>query len=198
MQISDGKYTIRTRGDAIQAETTLTISGGVFDIITEGTPSGESDSQKGLKAGTLLMIENGTFNMNCRDNGIHSNANADINGGSFYIETEDDGIHADNVLRINGGDINIPICYEGFEGTVIEVNGGKSFIEPRNDSLSAAAGTSEAKAWVGGRDGNPYVYAVINGGELEYSAVSCNAHKLYTVRVCLGRVEDRRDLQLLY
>lgn len=167
LQISDGEYTIRACGDAIQAETALTISGGAFDITTEGAPLGESDSQKGIKAGTFLTIEDGTFNMICHDDGIHSNMNADINGGSFYIETDDDGIHADNVLRINGGNINIPVCYEGFEGTVIEVNGGKSFIESRDDSLSATAGTPEAKAWTGGREGNPYVYAVINGGELE-------------------------------
>ena len=164
--ISDGEYTIKACGDAIQAETALTVSDGTFDITTEGMSSSGSDSQKGLKAGTLLTVENGTFNMICSDDGIHSNAYAEINGGSFYVETADDGIHADNVLSINGGDINIPVCYEGFEGTVIEVNGGKSFINSRNDSLSAAAGTPEAEAW-SGREANPYVYAVINGGELE-------------------------------
>ena len=167
VRISDGEYTIKACGDAIQAETALTVSGGSFDITTEGTSSSGSDSQKGLKAGTLLTVENGTFNMICSDDAIHSNAYADINGGSFYIETGDDGIHADNILRINGGDINIPVCYEGFEGTVIEINGGRSFINSRNDSLSAAAGTPEAEAWSGGRGANPYVYAVINGGELE-------------------------------
>ena len=165
-QILGGEYTIKACGDAIQAETVLTISGGTFSIITEGTPAGESDSQKGLKAGLFLTVEDGTFHIISRDDAVHSNLDAEINGGTFYIETGDDGIHASRNLYINGGEIEIPVCYEGFEGTVIEVNGGKSFIVSRDDAVSAAAGVPEAKVDAE-RDGNPNVYAVFNGGELE-------------------------------
>ena len=166
VQIMDGEYTIRTRGDAIQAETALTISGGAFDITTEGTPAKDSDSQKGLKAGTFLKVEKGTFRIISKDDAVHSNLDAEINGGTFYIETGDDGIHADRNLYINGGEIEIPVCYEGFEGTVIEVNGGKSFIVSRDDAVSAAAGVPEAQV-AAERNGNPNVYAVFNGGEFE-------------------------------
>ncbi|MBD5480664.1 MAG: carbohydrate-binding domain-containing protein [Lachnospiraceae bacterium] len=166
VQIMGGEYTINACGDAIQAETVLTISGGTFSITTEGTPAGESDSQKGLKAGTLLTVEDGTFRIISRDDAVHSNIDAQINGGTFYIETGDDGVHADRNLYINGGEINIPVCYEGFEGTVIEVNGGKSFIVARDDAVSAAAGVPEAKVNAE-RGGNPNVYVVFNGGELE-------------------------------
>lgn len=165
-QLVDGEYIIKAGGDAIQAETTVTVSGGIFDITTEGGLSGITDSQKGLKAGTLLMVENGTFNINSRDDALHSDIDTEINGGTFYIETGDDGIHANRNLYINGGDINIPKCYEGFEGTVIEVNGGKSFINASNDAISAAAGTQEAESF-GGRGGNPNVQAWFNGGEIE-------------------------------
>ena len=165
-QIMDGEYTIRACGDAIQAETALTISGGDFDITTEGTPAGDSDSQKGLKAGTSLTVEKGTFRIISQDDAVHSNLDAEINGGTFYIETEDDGIHANRNLHINDGEINIPVCYEGFEGTVIEVNGGKSSIVSQDDAVSAAAGVPEAEVDAG-RGGNPNVYAVFNGGELE-------------------------------
>ncbi len=162
----DGEYIIIAGGDAIQAETTVTVSGGIFDISTEGGLSGISDSQKGLKAGPLLMVENGAFNINSRDDALHSDIDTEINGGTFYIETGDDGIHANRNLYINGGDINIPKCYEGFEATVIEVNGGKSFINASNDAISAAAGTQEAESF-GGRGGNPNVQAWFNGGEIE-------------------------------
>lgn len=165
-QIVDGEYIIKACGDAIQAETTLTISGGTFDIITEGTPVGESDSQKGLKAGTLLTVDNGTFRIISKDDAVHADVDTKINGGTFYIETGDDAIHANRNLYINGGEINIPKCYEGFEGTIIEVNGGKSFIDASNDAVSAAAGTAEAEAGEG-RGGNKYVYVEFNGGELE-------------------------------
>lgn len=165
-QIVDGEYSIKACGDAIQAETTLTVSGGVFDITTEGTPAGTSDSQKGLKAGTLLTVENGTFNINSRDDAVHSDVDTKINGGTFHIETGDDGIHANRNLYINGGEINIPKCYEGFEGTIIEVNGGKSFIDASNDAISAAAGTPEAEEFTG-RGGNPNVQVWFKGGEVE-------------------------------
>lgn len=165
-QIVAGEYNIKSRGDAFQAETTLIVSGGVYDIVTEGTPAGESDSQKGLKAGGLITVENGTFKIISRDDAVHSDVDANINGGTFYIETGDDGIHADRNLYINGGEINIPKCYEGFEGTIIEVNGGKSFIDASNDAISAAAGTPEAEAFTG-RGANPNVQAWIKGGEVE-------------------------------
>lgn len=165
-QIMDGEFTIRSVGDAIQAETTLTISGGTFDITTEGTPTGTSDSQKGLKAGSLLTVENGDFRIVSKDDAVHCDIDTQINGGIFHIETKDDGIHADRNLYIGGGEIHIPVCYEGFEGTIIEVGGGKSFISASNDAISAAAGTPEAEAW-SGRDGNPHVYAVFSGGEVE-------------------------------
>lgn len=165
-QIVNGEYTIKACGDAIQAETTLIVSGGTFDITTEGTPAGESDSQKGLKAGTLLIVENGTFKIISKDDAIHSNVDTKIENGTFHIETGDDGIHANRNLYINGGDINILKCYEGFEGTIIEVNGGKSFINASNDAIGAAAGTPEAKKF-SGRGGNPNVQVWFNGGEVE-------------------------------
>ncbi len=169
LQITGGEYVIKAAGDALQAETALVISGGTFDITTEGTPAGTSDSQKGLKAGTLLSVTNGNFTLHTRDDAVHSNVDVQIDGGTFYIETRDDGIHADRNLYINGGEINIPVCYEGFEGTIIEVNGGKSFIKASNDAISAAAGMAEAEAW-SGRGGNPYVQAWFNGGEVEATA----------------------------
>lgn len=166
LQITNGDFVIVSRGDAIQAETSLVILDGTFDITADGTPAGTSSSQKGLKAGTLLTVKNGNFRIISKDDAIHSNADVQIDGGTFYIETKDDGIHADRDLYINGGEINIPICYEGFEGTIINVNGGRSFINASNDAISAAAGTPEAEAW-SGRGGNPYVQAWFNGGELE-------------------------------
>lgn len=161
-----GSYNIHACSDGVQAETELTITGGDFDIVTDGEPAGESDSQKGLKAANILTVEDGTFRIISKDDAVHADVDTVINGGTFYIETGDDGIHANRNLYINGGVIDIPDCYEGFEGTVIEVNGGKSFINASNDAVSAAAGTPEAEAG-GNRGGNPYVYAVFNGGELE-------------------------------
>lgn len=169
VQIMNGDFVIRSVGDAIQAETSLLISDGRFNITTEGTPAGSSSSQKGLKSGGLLTVQNGDFCIISEDDAVHSDADVKIEGGTFYIETNDDGVHADRNLYINGGEIRVSVCYEGFEGTVIKINGGKSYIKASNDAVSAAAGTPEAKAF-DGRGGNPHVQAWINGGELEASA----------------------------
>lgn len=169
VQIVNGDFVIKSVGDAIQAETSLVILDGSFDITTDGTPAGRSNSQKGLKAGTLLTVENGSYHIISKDDAVHSDVDVKIEGGTFYIETRDDGIHADRNLYINGGELEIPVCYEGFEGTIIEVNGGRSFIKASNDAISAAAGTPEAEAF-DGRGGNPNVQAWFNGGEVEASA----------------------------
>ena len=169
VQITGGDFVIRSVGDAIQAESSLIISDGRFDITTDGAPTGKSGSQKGLKAGALLTVQNGNCRIISKDDAVHSDVDVKIEGGTFYIETKDDGIHADRNLCINGGEIEIPVCYEGFEGTIIEINGGKSYIKASNDAVSAAAGTPEAEAFEG-RGGNPHVQAWINGGELEASA----------------------------
>lgn len=169
VQIVNGDFVIKAVGDAIQAETSLVILDGSFDITTDGTPAGRSNSQKGLKAGTLLTVENGSYRIISKDDAVHSDVDVKIEGGTFYIETRDDGIHADRNLYINGGELEIPVCYEGFEGTIIEVNGGRSFIKASNDAISAAAGTPEAEAF-DGRGGNPNVQAWFNGGEVEASA----------------------------
>lgn len=166
VRLEGGSYVIHANGDAIQAETDLTITGGDYDIVTEGKPAGDSDSQKGLKAANILTVEDGSFRLITRDDAIHADVDTIINGGTYYIETRDDGIHANRNLYINGGVIDIPFCYEGFEGTIIEVNGGKSFIDASNDAISAAAGTPEAENW-SGRGANPNVQAWFNGGEVE-------------------------------
>lgn len=164
--LAGGQYDLQVSGDGIQAETALTIQGGAYNITTSGTPANDSTSQKGLKAGTILAISGGDFQINSIDDAVHSNIDAEIIGGTFSINTGDDGVHADRNLYIKGGTIEIPACYEGFEGTNIELSGGKHFINARNDAVSAAAGTEEA-AQGPSRGGNDLVWFRITGGELE-------------------------------
>ena len=164
--ISGGNFDITAAGDAIQAETVVSISGGEFAITTEGRSTGTSDSQKGIKAKEMIVIDSGTFELHTTDDAIHSNLDLTVNGGEFRIETEDDGIHADRALQINGGTFNIPRCYEGFEGTEITFNGGNVFINATDDAIGAYAGTESAEAFKGW-DGNPNISVTINGGEIE-------------------------------
>lgn len=74
--------------DGIQAETTLTISGGTATVTTAGGAGqsiSDDTSAKGLKAGTQVTVTGGTFQLNCCDDAIHSNGNVTISGGSATI-----------------------------------------------------------------------------------------------------------------
>lgn len=74
--------------DGIQAETTLTISGGTATVTTAGGAGqsiSDDTSAKGFKAGTQVTVTGGTFQLNCCDDAIHSNGDVTISGGSATI-----------------------------------------------------------------------------------------------------------------
>ncbi len=166
VRLEGGSVTIHANGDAVQAESSLFVTGGLFDITTDGKSAGKSKSQKGLKAGADITIENGTFRFSTADDAINAGRDTTIRGGDFSIRSGDDGIHADRTLTIDDGSFTISECYEGLEGTQVHINGGKIFINARNDAIGAAAGTDEAKAFTG-RGANPLVAVHITGGEIE-------------------------------
>ncbi|MBP3701820.1 MAG: carbohydrate-binding domain-containing protein [Lachnospiraceae bacterium] len=109
-----------------------------------------STSIKGLKAAGDLIINGGSFVMDCADDAVHSNASVSVNGGTLEIATGDDGFHADDTLTVTDGIINITESYEGFEGLHILVSGGDSKMVTTNDGLNAAGGT-DASGFGGNR-----------------------------------------------
>lgn len=133
--------------DGIQAETTLTISGGTATVTTAGGAGqsiSDDTSAKGLKAGTQVTVTGGTFQLNCCDDAIHSNGNVTISGGSFTIATGDDGMHADDTLSISSGTIDITRSYEGLEGAKVLISGGKISIVTSDDGINAAGGSDQS------------------------------------------------------
>lgn len=133
--------------DGIQAETTLTISGGTATVTTAGG-AGQSisndTSAKGFKAGTQVTVTGGTFQLNCCDDAIHSNGDVTISGSSFTIATGDDGMHADDTLSISSGTIDITRSYEGLEGAKVLISGGKISIVASDDGINAAGGSDQS------------------------------------------------------
>lgn len=103
----------------------------------------DSESQKGMKAGTLLTVSGGTFSIDSVDDALHSNGNLTISGGDFRISTGDDGAHADGALAIEAGDIRIERSYEGLEGTTVEISGGEIVLTASDDGVNAAGGSDE-------------------------------------------------------
>ncbi len=193
--IYDGNFEITAGSDAMQAETSLTIYDGVFNLTTGGgsensstqaektNPWGswstaaeaeDSQSAKGIKAGSDISILGGAFTIDSADDSIHSDGTLLIEKGDFIIFSGDDGIHADTEITINGGDILIKTSYEGIESAVITINGGNIDITASDDGINAAGGNDGSS--MNGRPGqNTFSsssnYAIyINGGNITINA----------------------------
>ncbi len=159
--INGGNFYITADGDGIQAEDTLKITNGNFNIKTLGgynDSSFNSDTMscKGLKVSgdrenitNNLMISGGTFTLNTADDAIHSDTNATITGGTYRIDTGDDGVHSDTLLNLgteNGlsrdPEFYINSSYEGLESSVVNMYSGKYYVVSSDDGINAAGGSS--------------------------------------------------------
>lgn len=100
----------------------------------------ETESRKGLKAGTRLIMTGGTYVLDTEDDSLHSNGNVEISGGSCEISSGDDGIHGDTDVSVSGGSITISDSYEGIEGLTVSVTGGEISLKASDDGLNAAGG----------------------------------------------------------
>jgi hypothetical protein len=131
-------------GDAITAQTDVSIADGVFELQTTADQSAQTEetaSTKGIKGGANVVISNGTFTINTSlDDAVHSNGSIVIDGGVFEISAGDDGIHADATLTINGGEINIKKSYEGLESAIITINAGEIEVIASDDGINVAGG----------------------------------------------------------
>ncbi len=61
-----------------------------------------------------------------------------------------DGIHADYKLNITGGNIYIDSSYEGLEGNIITVSGGKTTVAANDDGINACSGVTTPQIVVNG------------------------------------------------
>lgn len=171
MVIEAGTYTITAGSDALQSEHSLTIYDGSFTLTTGGgsvnsssssnansaggfgiwihnTSSSSTDtaSAKGIKAGTSIDIQGGTYQLDTSDDALHSNGTLNISYGNLVILSGDDGVHADGDVTIQGGVIDIQKSYEGLEGSNIIVHAGDIQIIASDDGINAAGGNDSTEA----------------------------------------------------
>jgi hypothetical protein len=99
-----------------------------------------SDSAKGLKAGTALLLMGGTFTLDTSDDCIHTNGDLGITGGTYTMTSGDDGIHADDAVVILAGTFGLSQSYEGIEGNSINIAGGDFDLTAVDDGFNAAGG----------------------------------------------------------
>lgn len=149
--VKNGTFNINAGNDGIQAETKLLIEGGTFTIKTTGNT--KDDSAKGLKAGVLINVTGGKFNLSTTDDGVHSNKDLVISNGTFTIKSSDDAVHADGMVEINDGTFDIT-AHEGIEATYVKINDGTINISASDDGINAGDKSDEYKTLIEINGGN--------------------------------------------
>lgn len=199
--IESGTYDIKAVKDGIQAQSYVLVSDGTFNITTGGgsvnapkrakedrqgpwgndntaatTTETEKESSKGLKAAGEIAIKGGTFNIDSKDDSVHSNNSVTIAGGDITVTAGDDGIHADASINIKAGKINVTKSYEGIESSIIAVSNGEIHVTSDDDGFNVSGGADQSS--VNGRPGQNNFDAaassdsklVINGGYISVDA----------------------------
>ena len=114
------------------------------DIKFEGGEYKITSSKNAVRANNSIEVEDGSFTIDAKDDGLHAEYNDDdsvgnieITGGTFNIKAGDDGLHATTTVVISGGDITIDAA-EGIEATQVEINDGNITINASDDGINAA------------------------------------------------------------
>ncbi len=134
--ITGGTVTVRAANDGLQAESTLTVSGGTLDVVTGGG-SGEAEdsgddeiSRKGMKSKGLLTVSGGTVSVSSLDDAVHSDGAVSVIGGQLILSSGDDAVHADLNLTVSGGNIRILRSHDGLNSKgSLSVKGGTVILE---------------------------------------------------------------------
>ncbi|HPF42563.1 MAG TPA: carbohydrate-binding domain-containing protein [Bacillota bacterium] len=172
-----GTLSVSSYGDGIDASNQVVISSGTYNLVSGvGNSNIDSVSGKGIKATSLIMIKDGEFTINSKDDSIHSNDDLRITGGNFDIYSGDDGIHSDTSLEISGGTFNIARAYEGIESLSLEISGGFIYINSSDDGINGADGTDSSGtfAWdphAGGGMSSGNASLKITGGTIYINSI---------------------------
>lgn len=115
MKITGGTYNVKSALDAFEANDTISVYDGTFNITTN-------------KDG-----------FHCEND--EAEGSITISNGSFTINSVSDGIQACAVLQIDGGDFDITAA-EGLEATYIVINDGNITIDASDDGINAVTNTN--------------------------------------------------------
>ena len=127
-----------SRDGAIYSKTDLTITG-------EGALTVAGSYSHGIVAKDDLVLEGGIIEINSVKDAIHCDGSISIGGGDLTLTAGDDAIHADGDLNVTAGEILIKACYEGLEGTNVNISGGSIDITCTDDGINATSETSSGQ-----------------------------------------------------
>ena len=157
MKITGGIYNVGSTLDAFEANDSISISDGTFNITTnkDGFHC-ENDESEGT-----ITITGGTFTINGASDGIQACALLQIDGGEFDI-TAAEGLEATYIL-INDGNITINASDDGINASA-NTNACETAIEINGGYLNVTVGQGDTDAI----DSNGSIY--VNGGTINVTA----------------------------
>lgn len=172
IELLGGSIYIQSESDGADASASILVE--TANVTLAAGSKNNSESGKGLKSDTDIVINSGCLNISAYDDAVHANNSVEINGGELTLASADDGVHADSALTINDGLVTVTQSYEGLEAQVITINGGSIRIVASDDGLNAAGGNDGSNAW-GPRGGDPFITdanasLTVNGGTLVVNA----------------------------
>ena len=161
VKLAGGTITINAADHGVQANDSVRVA--------EATVTITADSKDGIHVSDDADEEEGTT----------SDSFFYMADGSLTISAGDDGIHADAEANIEGGDITVSKSYEGIEALEINVSGGDIKATASDDGFNAAGGSSSgtntfgSDDWFGGgmmNDGGTDGQINISGGNVYIQA----------------------------
>lgn len=130
------------RNAAIYSKEDLTINGSGSLQVTAGY-------KHGIKCNDTLVIAGGTISVTSPGDGLHANDAINITNTDLTIDSGDDAVHCDASIYYQDGTLNITECYEGIEGTQVEIAGGDIVIHASDDGINAGGGSSDTFGGMG-------------------------------------------------
>lgn len=186
--IADGMVDLESKGDGISASGFLQIDNGSFTVTAgggrgeEGEEGKGSASAKGIKASRMLLVNEGTFNLDAREDALHSDEDLMLRGGTYRISTNKVGIHGDGTVTIEGGSVEVSASHEGVEGHNVAISGGTLSLCAADDGINAMGRLEES----GSEGEGPSI--LISGGEIHINAYGDGIDSNGSLTVTGGRV----------
>lgn len=141
VKLAGGTITINAAEHGVQANDSVRVAQAEITI--------DADAKDGIHVSDDADEEEGTT----------SDSFFYMADGSLTISAGDDGVHADAEANIEGGTIDVSESYEGIEALAINVSGGDIKVAATDDGFNAAGGTSSTEStfgsddWAGGKGG---------------------------------------------
>ncbi len=173
--INGGLIKIKSELDCIQSVSTLTVTGGEFNLTSGGGSTGRVENKsrsqaipkvqnpikdssgsqtidtkdsKAVKAERSLTVSGGDFAVNSRDDAFYSATRIYISGGDFNIKTDSNALCCSKVVSVLGGNLKVEYCSTGIDGEHISISGGNIYITAENNSFGESGNVFQTNGTV--------------------------------------------------